>query len=63
MHSAYQCALSLAHDTTLLFTLEPAPQITPMTFEDRAQAAQWYAEERHNLVGAVQAAQGTGLSR
>ncbi|RMI41829.1 hypothetical protein EBO15_21845 [Actinomadura harenae] len=61
LHSAYQCVLSLAHDTTLLFTLEPVPGITPVAFEDRSRAAQWYVEERSNLVGAVRAAAGTGL--
>ncbi|WP_242885362.1 ATP-binding protein [Actinomadura litoris] len=56
LHSAYQCVLSLAHDTTLLFTLEPSPEAAALTFGDRAQAAQWYADEKANLVGAVRAA-------
>src|SRR3569833_1403257 len=61
LHSAYRCALSLARDTTLLFPLGSEPGVTPMTFQDRSAAAQWYADERSNLVGAVRAAAGTGL--
>jgi hypothetical protein len=45
LHSAYECVLAVAHDTTLLFSLEPSSQIKPMTFADRTRAAQWYAEE------------------
>ena len=59
LYSAYNCALSLAHDVTLLFTLDPPADIVPMTFADRTQAARWYAHEKSNLAGAVQAAVGT----
>jgi tetratricopeptide (TPR) repeat protein len=59
LHSSYNCALSLAHDVTLLFTLDSPTDIAPMTFADRSQAARWYAHEKSNLAGAVQAAVGT----
>ena len=61
LHTAYQCALALAHDTTLLFPIEPAPGIEPLSFTDRAAAARWYEEEKTNLVGAVRAARETRL--
>ncbi|GAA4241055.1 tetratricopeptide repeat protein [Actinomadura meridiana] len=60
LHCAYRCVLSLAHDTTLLFAVEP-PQDFPPPFEGREQAARWYDDERTNLVGAVRAATETGL--
>ncbi|MFF3441455.1 ATP-binding protein [Streptosporangium sp. NPDC002721] len=63
LHSAHRCALALAHDTTLLFTLDASPQFVPLTFEDHVEAAQWYETERSNLVGAVRAAFGTRLLR
>lgn len=61
LHTAYQCALSLAHDTTLLFPVEPVLGIEPLSFTDRAAAARWYEEEKANLVGAVRAARETRL--
>jgi tetratricopeptide (TPR) repeat protein len=56
LHGAYRCALSLAHDTTLLFALEPPPGFPAPAFRDREQAARWYAVEKANLLGAVRAA-------
>jgi tetratricopeptide (TPR) repeat protein len=55
LRSAYNCALSIAHDTTLLFTLPPS-EIQAATFMDRDLAAQWYSAEKSNLVGAARAA-------
>jgi tetratricopeptide (TPR) repeat protein len=55
LRSAYNCALSIAHDTTLLFSLPPS-ESQAVTFADRDQATQWYNAEKSNLVGAVQAA-------
>ncbi|RFS84828.1 hypothetical protein D0T12_15010 [Actinomadura spongiicola] len=60
LHCAYQCVLSLAHDTTLLFTVEPSPDVPGPPFAGREQAARWYEEERTNLAGAVRAATETG---
>lgn len=60
LRSVYNCAISIAHDTTLLFSL-PASEAQEATFTDRDQAAQWYSAEKANLVGAVRAAYETGL--
>lgn len=60
LHSAYRCVQATAHDTTLLPTPDPAGDIPAVTFDTREQADQWYEEEKSNLVGAVQAAVGTG---
>ncbi|WP_158641284.1 ATP-binding protein [Amycolatopsis eburnea] len=61
LRTAYNCALASAHDTTLLFTLDPAPELKVPEFADHAQAAQWYMEERFNLEATVRAAAGTRL--
>lgn len=57
LRSAYNCALAIAHDTTLMFTL-PESEFPPAVFADRDQAMQWYNTEKPNLVGAVRAAFG-----
>lgn len=59
LEMAYSCASQIAHDSTLLFSLDPGPDTT---FADRDQAATWYLTERPNLVGAVRAAADTGNS-
>ncbi|GGU33891.1 ATP-binding protein [Actinomadura livida] len=60
LHGAYECALSIAHDTTLLFTVDPPADAPRVRFTGRKQAAEWYAQEKQNLAGAVQAAADTG---
>lgn len=60
LRMAYQCALVIAHDTTLLFELTDSE--IP-AFTDHSQAARWYTEERSNLEAAVRAAAGTGQLR
>lgn len=60
LHGAYECALSIAHDTTLLFAVEPPVDAPPVRFTGREEAAEWYAREKQNLAGAVQAAAETG---
>jgi tetratricopeptide (TPR) repeat protein len=57
--TVYSCASYIAHDTTLLFSLDTVPA---RTFTDRDQAATWYLTERVNLEGAVSAAADTGKS-
>jgi tetratricopeptide (TPR) repeat protein len=57
LRMAYSSASQIAHDTTLLFSLDTGPGAT---FSDRDQAATWYLTERPNLVGAVSAAADTG---
>lgn len=59
LRMAYSCASLIAHDATLLFSLDTGPDAT---FTDRDQAATWYLAERPNLVGAVTAAADTGNS-
>lgn len=60
LRSAYNCVLSLAHDTSLLFELPPS-HMPVAAFADRDQAGKWYTDERVNLVGAVRAAFETKL--
>ena len=62
LHSAHSCAAVLAHDTSLLPPLDTPEGVVPATFADRKVAAAWYAEERENLLGAMTAAEGTGLT-
>ncbi|WP_143138851.1 ATP-binding protein [Lentzea waywayandensis] len=57
LRTSYDCALTLAHDTTLLFEMGESG---PPGFADHSQAARWYAEEKFNLEAAVRAAAGTG---
>jgi tetratricopeptide (TPR) repeat protein len=42
---------------------EPGQDVAPLVFADYAQAAQWYEEERRNLLAAVRAAEEAGLDR
>ncbi|WP_394617504.1 ATP-binding protein [Lentzea sp. JNUCC 0626] len=57
LRTTYNCALVLAHDTTLLFSLDEGPSLQ---FADHGQASRWYAEEKSNLEAVVRAAAGTG---
>jgi tetratricopeptide (TPR) repeat protein len=57
LRMAYSGASQIAHDVTLLFSLDTGPDAI---FTDRDQAATWYLAERPNLVGAVSAAADTG---
>ncbi len=54
----------VAHDVTLL---DPPDMMSynlrPIVFVERRQAAQWYLQERSNLLGALRAASGTHLLR
>jgi tetratricopeptide (TPR) repeat protein len=59
LRTSYRCALTLAHDTTLLFELDDAEHGS-LRFSDHSQAARWYAEEKFNLEAAVRAAADTG---
>jgi tetratricopeptide (TPR) repeat protein len=60
LRSSYNCAIMLAHDTTLLFEL-PESEIVGAMFTSRDQAARWYTEEKSNIVGAARAAFDTRL--
>ncbi len=62
--SAYSCALFVAHDVTLLDPPDSTSyELRPIVFVERRQAAQWYLQERSNLLGALRAAAGTHLLR
>ncbi|WP_059013625.1 ATP-binding protein [Streptomyces specialis] len=41
----------------------PGQGVTPLEFTDYADAAQWYEQERRNLLAAVRAAEAAGLDR
>ncbi|WP_143116376.1 ATP-binding protein [Lentzea xinjiangensis] len=62
LRTAYHCALTLAHDTTLLFEL-PDTGSGSSRFSSHDEAARWYTEEKLNLEAAVRAAAGTGQPR
>jgi tetratricopeptide (TPR) repeat protein len=63
LHSAYNCALVIAHDSSLMPELDRAADFGPVTFADRRQAADWYMDERSNLAGVMAATVGTHLLR
>ncbi len=62
LYTAYACVLAIAHDTTLLFSLDPPPpHVTPLVFSSQTEAARWFTEEKSNLAGAVRAAAESGI--
>lgn len=57
LHTAYACALAIAHDTTLLFALDPPPPgVVPLQFPSAMDAARWFEEERTALEAVVASA-------